>query len=50
MGENFWPYGVKANEKTLNARCQYSYQQGLARRRLTLEERFHPATLDLMES
>ncbi len=50
MGENFWPYGVAANEKTLNALFQYSYEQGLARKRLTIEELFHPSTLELAES
>mgnify|MGYP001547381357 CR=1 FL=1 len=47
MGENFWPYGVEANEKTLVALFQYSYEQGLAKKRLTIEELFHPSTLDL---
>jgi 4,5-dihydroxyphthalate decarboxylase len=50
MGENFWPYGVEANEKTLNALFQYSYEQGLAKKRLTIEELFHPSTLDLTEA
>ena len=50
MGENFWPYGVEANEKTLNALFEYSHGQGLARKRLTIEELFHPSTLDLAES
>jgi 4,5-dihydroxyphthalate decarboxylase len=50
MGENFLPYGVEANEKTLNALFQYSYEQGLAKKRLTIEELFHPSTLDLAEA
>jgi 4,5-dihydroxyphthalate decarboxylase len=50
MGENSWPYGIEANEKTLNALFQYSYEQGLAKKRLTIEELFHPSTLKLTES
>jgi hypothetical protein len=45
MGENFWPYGIEANRKTLEALFQYSYEQGLAKNRLTIEDLFHPATL-----
>lgn len=45
MGENFWPYGIDANRKTLDAMFQYSYEQGLAEKRLTIEELFHPASL-----
>ncbi len=45
MGENFWPYGIDANRKTLEALFQYSYEQGLAKKRLTVEELFHPASL-----
>ena len=50
MGENFWPYGVEANTTTLNALLQYSYEQGLAKERLTVGELFHPTTLQLAES
>ena len=45
MGENFWPYDVEANRKTLEALFQYSYEQGLANKRLTIEELFHPSSL-----
>jgi 4,5-dihydroxyphthalate decarboxylase len=50
MGENFWPYGVEANATALNALFQYSYEQGLAKERLTVDELFHPTTLQLTES
>jgi 4,5-dihydroxyphthalate decarboxylase len=50
MGENFWPYGVEANRKTLEALFQYSYEQGLAKKKLSIEELFHPSTLNLTES
>jgi len=45
MGENFWPYGIEDNLKTLNALFQYSHEQGLAKKRLSVEELFHPSTL-----
>ena len=50
MGDNPWPCGIKANEKTLKALFQYSHEQGLAKKRLTIEELFHPATLDFAEA
>jgi len=50
MGENFWPYGVEANRKALASLFQYSYEQGLASKRLTVEEMFHPSTLPFAEA
>jgi len=50
MGENFWPYGIAPNRKTLEALFQYSYEQGMAMRKLTIEELFHPSTLKLIET
>ena len=50
MGENFWPYGITPNRKTLEALFQYSYEQGLAGRKLTIEELFHPSSLEFTES
>ncbi len=50
MSENFWPYGVDANRKTLDALFQYSYEQGLASKRLSVEDLFHPSSLQLSES
>jgi len=49
MGENFWPYGIKPNRKALEALFKYSYEQGLARRKLSIEALFHPSTLALEE-
>lgn len=40
MGEDFWPYGVEQNRKTLAAMARYSYQQGLAVRMIEVEEMF----------
>jgi len=50
MGDNFWPYGIAANKTALNALFRYSHEQGLASRRLTVEELFHPSTLELTET
>ena len=49
MGENFWPYGIKPNCKALEALFLYSYEQGLAVRKLTIEELFHPSSLEFTE-
>ena len=50
MGDNFWPYGIEPNRKALEALFQYSYEQGLASKKLTIKELFHPSTLELLES
>jgi 4,5-dihydroxyphthalate decarboxylase len=50
MGDNFWPYGIEPNRKSLEALFQYSYEQGLAAKKLTIEDLFHPSTLELAES
>ena len=49
MGDNYWPYGIGPNRKTLETLFRYSYEQGLASRELTIEELFHPASLALTE-
>jgi 4,5-dihydroxyphthalate decarboxylase len=50
MGKNFWPYGIEPNRKSLEALFQYSHEQGLAKKQLTIEELFHPSTLKFIES
>ncbi|MDH3241362.1 MAG: ABC transporter substrate-binding protein [Alphaproteobacteria bacterium] len=45
MGKDFWPYGLEANRTTLEAFLRYHYDQGLADRKLELEEIFVPSTL-----
>jgi 4,5-dihydroxyphthalate decarboxylase len=45
MGEDFWPYGVEANRRTLAAMARYSHEQGLAVRVLSVEDMFAPGTL-----
>ena len=46
MGEDFWPYGVEANRKTLENFLKHHHAQGLSARRLKPEELFHPGTLE----
>ena len=50
MGNNFWPYGIEANRKTLETLFRYSYEQGLCSRELTIEDLFHPSSLEFIES
>jgi|SRR5262245_26031080 len=45
MGEDFWPYGVEPNRRTLAAMARYSHEQGLAVRLLSVGEMFAPGTL-----
>jgi 4,5-dihydroxyphthalate decarboxylase len=47
FGADFWPYGVEANLPTLEAATRYSFEQGLSTRRVTVEELFAPASIDL---
>lgn len=46
MGEDFWSYGVEANRKTLAAFLHHHHAQGLSRRRVEVEELFHPTTFE----
>ena len=46
MGADWWSYGVEKNKKNIETLCQYSFEQGLATRRMTIEELFAPGTLD----
>lgn len=45
MGEEFWPYGVEANRATLETMTQYSHEQGLSNRKLSVEELFTSSTV-----
>lgn len=42
FGEDFWPYGIDANRRTLDAFLQYAHEQGVCHRRLTPEDLFAP--------
>ncbi len=49
MGQNFYPYGLRASASSYVAAFRYVYDQGLAERRPSLEEMFEPSTLELVE-
>jgi 4,5-dihydroxyphthalate decarboxylase len=49
MGDNYWPYGIEPNRKTLETLFRYSHEQGLASRELTIEELFLPESLEWLE-
>jgi 4,5-dihydroxyphthalate decarboxylase len=40
MGDDFYPYGIEPNRTTLEAFCQWGFEQGLFHRHLTPEEIF----------
>ncbi len=46
MGRDFWPYGLDANEHTLNTFLRYSYEQGLSKRQLEPRDLFAPESLE----
>jgi 4,5-dihydroxyphthalate decarboxylase len=46
MGNDFWPYGLAKNHKTLATFLRYSYEQGLSKRRLEPEELFASETFE----
>jgi len=50
MGNNFYSYGLKPNRKSVEALCRYSFEQGMSRRQLAIEELFAPEGLDLAET
>jgi 4,5-dihydroxyphthalate decarboxylase len=43
-GDDFWPYGIEANRRTLEAFLHFAYEQGVAERLLDPEELFAPTT------
>jgi 4,5-dihydroxyphthalate decarboxylase len=47
MGEDFWPYGVRANRHALETQLRWSWLDGLQERRVGLLELFPPAFDDL---
>ncbi|MGW5371114.1 4,5-dihydroxyphthalate decarboxylase [Streptomyces sp. NPDC004009] len=46
LGEDWWPYGLTANRKTLDTFLRYHHEQGLSKRLLTSEDIIVPALLD----
>ncbi len=44
MGNDWWPYGLAANRAALEAATQWSFTQGLTKRKLDSDELFIPST------
>lgn len=44
LGDDYWPYGIDANQHVLETFLRYSHEQGLAPRRYAPEEIFVPST------
>ncbi len=47
LAADFWSYGLGPNRAALEAMTRYSFEQGLAARKLTPEEMFHPGTHEM---
>lgn len=45
MGKDYWPYGLEENRKTIETFMRYHHDQGLAQRKLAIDEIFVPSTL-----
>lgn len=46
MGDDWWPYGINKSRQTIEALCQYSFEQGLSAKKMTVEDLFAPETFD----
>lgn len=46
MGDDFWSYGIGPNRHILEYFLDAHHRQGLSRRRLAVEEIFHPSTFE----
>ena len=44
--EDWWPYGVAANRRTIDTYLRYFFEQGLSKRQWTCDEIFAPDLLD----
>jgi 4,5-dihydroxyphthalate decarboxylase len=49
FGQDFWPYGIQPNVRTLETFLDYHYRQGLSSRRVGIGELFHPATTEMFK-
>ena len=47
IGPDYWSYGIQNNAKVLDAFFDMHFRQGLSPRRLSLEETFHPTTMEV---
>jgi hypothetical protein len=42
MGENYWPYNIKDNARTLESMMQFAQQLGVTSEKLDYMSHFHP--------
>ncbi len=47
MGANFWRYGIPESAHEIETLVRYSVEQGLAARKLELNEIFHPSVFEI---
>lgn len=47
MGRDFWRYGVKESLHEIEALTQYSFEQGLSKRKVDVSELFAPSTYEM---
>jgi hypothetical protein len=46
MGDDWWPYGIKANRAAIDAVLRYHHEQGLTKPRFSIEDVFVPCLLE----
>ena len=46
MGRDYWSYGVDANRDLLETFLRHHHSQGLSKRKVEVDELFHPTTLE----
>jgi 4,5-dihydroxyphthalate decarboxylase len=46
LGDDWWPYGVRANRAAIDVILRYHSEQGLTKRRFAIEDVFFPGLLD----
>jgi hypothetical protein len=46
LGDDWWPYGIEANRKALEAVLRYNFEQGITNRLFKIEEIFAPELLN----
>jgi 4,5-dihydroxyphthalate decarboxylase len=46
LGEDWWPYGIKANRSALDVVLRYHHEQGITDRHFKIEDVFAPCLLD----
>jgi len=49
FGPDIWPYGVEPNRKTLEAFLRFAEEQGVAHRKVTLDEVFPPGVQRILK-